>query len=284
MAVAGAACVRARRAILDRPTLAVGLVTRAVLTWARKVPRPLIVVAALLGTARGGPAAAAPAKPFPLVPAGNAPDGVGWDPVHRVVGVSDQRDGAVSLIAGAGSGRRRQVPLGVVTGNVVHDAGRGRFRVTVVNATPPDQLVSVDPVAARVVTRIDLPGCRGAHGLRLHPDGRSALVACEGNAARARVGLATPGIATVRVGRGRPGRRRRPFGRGGPLDPPGLLPAGERIPRTARPADHAAGRPLSGPGRREGLEASRPGTILREGGLGRRGTGRASRRPTCRDR
>ncbi len=136
------------------------------------------------------------------VAAGRSPDGVGWDPVHRVVGVSDQRDGAVSLIAGAGSGRRTQVPLGVETGNVVFDAGRGCFWATVVNARPPDQLVSIDPVAGRVGTRIDLPGCRGAHGLRLHPDGQSALVACEENAVLARVGLGTPGVVTAKVGHG----------------------------------------------------------------------------------
>ena len=135
------------------------------------------------------------------VATGNAPDGVGWDPVHRVVGVSDQRDGAISLIADAGSGRRRQVRLGVETGNVVFDASRGRFWATVVNAAPPDQLVAIDPVGASVATRIDLPGCAGAHGLRLHPDGRSALVACEDNSALVRVGLVTPGVVAAAVGK-----------------------------------------------------------------------------------
>jgi hypothetical protein len=35
------------------------------------------------------------------VQTGKGPDGVGWDPNHQVVGVSDQRDGAIS-----GSGSR----------------------------------------------------------------------------------------------------------------------------------------------------------------------------------
>jgi len=135
------------------------------------------------------------------VATGHSPDGVGWDPGRRVVGVSDQGDGAISLIADAGSGQRRQVPLGVETGNVVFDVARGQFWVTVVRAAPPDQLVAIDPVAASVVTRIDLPGCSGAHGLRLHPDGQSALVACEGNSVLARVGLGSPGVVTARVGR-----------------------------------------------------------------------------------
>lgn len=131
---------------------------------------------------------------------GNGPDGVGWDPAHSVVGVSDQGDGAVSLIDGAGNGLRKQVLLGVETGNVVYDAARGLFWVTVVNAAPPDQLVPIDPVAASAGTRIDLPGCSGAHGLRIHPDGKSALVACEANSILARVTLATGAMVTANVG------------------------------------------------------------------------------------
>ena len=135
------------------------------------------------------------------VPTGNSPDGVGWDSVHQTVGVSDQGDGAISLIAGSGSGVRTAVPLGIETGNVVFDATRDRFWITVVNASPPDQLVAVDPVTASVITRIDLPGCGGAHGLRLHPNGQSALVACEVNSVLVRVDLATPtNIVTAPVG------------------------------------------------------------------------------------
>src|SRR5574342_626264 len=45
-AIAGAAFVLGRRAILDLPTIAMALATLAVLTWARKVPEPLVIVAA----------------------------------------------------------------------------------------------------------------------------------------------------------------------------------------------------------------------------------------------
>jgi hypothetical protein len=137
------------------------------------------------------------------VTTGNAPDGVGWDPVHQTVGVSDQADGAVSLIAGAGSGKRTQIKLGVETGNVVFDATRGVFWASVVTASPPDQLVSIDPVAAKVTAQIDLPGCDGAHGLRLHPDGASAFVACENNDVLARVDLGgAHGVVTAKTGSG----------------------------------------------------------------------------------
>lgn len=123
------------------------------------------------------------------VTTGSAPDGDGWDAKDRIAGVSDQGDGAVSLIANPGSGARKQVKLGSETGNVVYDARRGLFWVTVVKSAPPDQLVSIDPVKAKVTGSIPLPGCSGAHGLCIHPDGRSALVACESNSKLVRVDL-----------------------------------------------------------------------------------------------
>ncbi len=137
------------------------------------------------------------------VATGNGPDGVGWDPTHRTVGVSDQGDGALSLIADSGNGARRQVPVGTETGNVVFDVARGWFWITAVQATSPDKLVAVDPVTAKIVASIDLPGCDGAHGLRLHPNGQSALIACEGNDSIARVELgAGHAIVTAKTGSG----------------------------------------------------------------------------------
>ncbi|HZY02439.1 MAG TPA: chromate transporter [Anaeromyxobacteraceae bacterium] len=45
-AIAGAAFVLGRRAIVDLPTIAMALATLAVLTWARKVPEPMVILAA----------------------------------------------------------------------------------------------------------------------------------------------------------------------------------------------------------------------------------------------
>jgi DNA-binding beta-propeller fold protein YncE len=51
--------------------------------------------------------------------------------------------------------------------------------------------------------RIDLPGCSVAHGLRLHPDGNSAFVACEGNSTLARVELdGDHAVTTAETGAG----------------------------------------------------------------------------------
>jgi YVTN family beta-propeller protein len=120
---------------------------------------------------------------------GQGPDGIAWDPTHRILGVSDQKDGAVSLIEDAGNGRRRTVALGTETGNVVFDRSRATFWVTVVGGAAVDRLVEIDPIAAKATTTIALPGCDGAHGLRIHPDAQSALVACEGNSKLVRVNL-----------------------------------------------------------------------------------------------
>lgn len=137
------------------------------------------------------------------VDTGTGPDGVGWDSVDKTVAVSDQGDGAVSLLRDSGAGARVQIPLGSETGNVIFDAARGRFWVTVVTSAPPDKLVAIDPVAAKVAAEIPLPGCSGAHGLRLHPDGESAFVACEGNDVLARVDLAGgSAVVTAKTGAG----------------------------------------------------------------------------------
>lgn len=134
---------------------------------------------------------------------GTSPDGVGWDPAHRIVGVSDQGDGAVSLISDAGTGTRRQVALGVETGNVVFDGARGVFWATVVASAGPDTLVAIDPMAAAVTHKIDLPGCDGAHGLRITSDGASAFVACENNSRLARVDLmSSSAVVTAETGDG----------------------------------------------------------------------------------
>jgi DNA-binding beta-propeller fold protein YncE len=136
------------------------------------------------------------------VTTGSAPDGIGWDPAHKVVGVSDQQDGAISLIADSGTGARVQVPLGSETGNVLYDATRGNFWITVVSGSS-NTLVAIDPVHATVMTRIDLPGCAGAHGLRIHPDGQSALIACEDNDKLARVDLGgTHAVVIAPTGQG----------------------------------------------------------------------------------
>jgi hypothetical protein len=190
------------------------------------------------------------------VPTGNAPDGVGWDPVHSIVGVSDQRDGAVSLIADAGTGKRVQVPVGVETGNVVFDPKRRTFWVTVVTPMPPDQLVEIDPVTAAVKTRIDLPGCDGAHGLRVAPDEDRRGAGRARDRSGARMGLRRGGErrsdrvrheqARCRRDRSREPRAAHTLGRGRSRHAPRFLPAHGRRERHARAPHHAPRRDVTG--------------------------------------
>jgi DNA-binding beta-propeller fold protein YncE len=123
------------------------------------------------------------------VTTGRSPDGIDYDPDHAVVGVSDQGDGAISFLAQDGDGEHTQVQLGDTTGNVRYDAERGWFWITVEHGSDPDQLVAVDPVTGDIKKQIDVDHCDGAHGLRLHPDGTTAYIACEGNATLVRVNL-----------------------------------------------------------------------------------------------
>ena len=132
------------------------------------------------------------------VSTGAGPDGLAFDAVDHIVAVSAQHAGAVSLIAHDGDGARTDVAVGNDTGNIEFDATRGHFFVTV---TGPDQLVELTP-AGDVVARIDVGGCSGAHGLRIHPNGKSALIACENNATAARVDLDGVDHAVVTAGTG----------------------------------------------------------------------------------
>jgi DNA-binding beta-propeller fold protein YncE len=137
------------------------------------------------------------------VETGEGPDGVAWDPLDKIVGVSDQRDGALSLIGDSGDGPRTSIALGDETGNVVFDRSRGWFWITVVTDDAPDQLMGVDPKTRAIKLKLPLPGCSGAHGLRLHPDGASAFVACEANNVLARVTLSgNHAVSTAATGAG----------------------------------------------------------------------------------
>ena len=126
---------------------------------------------------------------------GRGPDGVAWDPYDRVVGVSDQADGSISLLAADGTGSQIVRHVGDETGNVVYDAQRHWFWVAVHRATAADRLAAVAPLTGAVQASRDLPGCTGAHGVFLHPDGASAYVACEDDDAVLRVDLASGAVA-----------------------------------------------------------------------------------------
>ena len=195
----------------DASVLVIDVRDGSVVKWLRDIPTPRgVAVASDVGRifVTSSPAAlvvldAGSLAELARVATGQGPDGVAYDPHERIVAVSDQRDGAVSLIADAGSGARTQVALGAETGNVVFDAQRRVFWAAVVGPSAPDRLVAIDPRTASIGLRVELPGCEGAHGLALHPDGRSAFVACEGNDVLAHVELGgAQAVVTAATGRG----------------------------------------------------------------------------------
>ncbi len=119
---------------------------------------------------------------------GRFPDGVAYDPADRAVFVSDKDDGTETVVDATTLAVRRTLRLAGEVGNVVWDPAEQRMLVA---ARPPDQLLLVDPDTGQVAGRVDLPGCRGAHGVAVDPLARTAFVACERNGRMAVVDVAS---------------------------------------------------------------------------------------------
>ena len=127
-------------------------------------------------------------------PAGSYPDGLDYDPFHRRIFVSD-KTGQSEVVVTARGKRLRTIRLGGEAGNVRYDAASRRMLVAVAGN---EQLVAIDPRRLRVVSRVHLAGCEGAHGAYVDSARRLAFVACEDNAQLVVVDLKT-GRATSRV-------------------------------------------------------------------------------------
>ncbi len=101
------------------------------------------------------------------VPTGRFPDGVAYDPVHRLVAVSNKDDGSETIV----------------------DASTGRLEATITIGREVGNVLFDDPTTGWVTRRIPLSGCHGAHGLAEDRSQRLAFVACEDNARLAVVDL-----------------------------------------------------------------------------------------------
>jgi DNA-binding beta-propeller fold protein YncE len=111
-------------------------------------------------------------------PAGQYPDGLAYDPVERLVFVSDESGGIEAVFDNRGY-RIGTIDLGGEAGNVKYDNGSGRILVDVQTR---DQIAVIDPRTRRVVRRVSVPGCDHPHGLYVDSRRRLAFVACDGNA------------------------------------------------------------------------------------------------------
>ena len=115
------------------------------------------------------------------------PDGIAYAPGPKRVFVSDEHGDADAVIDTATNSLIATIPLGGGAGNTVYDPGSGHILVAVHGK---NELVVIDPEAAKIIGRYSLSGIRNPHGIALDVAGRLAFVAGEENAKLAVVDLA----------------------------------------------------------------------------------------------
>jgi YVTN family beta-propeller protein len=108
----------------------------------------------------------------------NYPDGLAYSPSDRRVFVSDEHDGVDAVIDAKTNKLIAKIPLGGGAGNTVYDAGSGHILVAVHGA---NEIVSIDPVAMKIIGRYKLPGLENPHGIALDEVNRLAFIAGEEN-------------------------------------------------------------------------------------------------------
>jgi YVTN family beta-propeller protein len=111
-------------------------------------------------------------------PGGDYPDGMAYAPdVHKLY-VSDEHGGTDTVIDVRSNARVATIPLGGEVGNTQYDPVTKHIFA---NVQTRRQLVEIDPVTDKAISRIDLPGADGNHGLYIDAASRLAFIACEGN-------------------------------------------------------------------------------------------------------
>lgn len=112
-------------------------------------------------------------------PGGIYPDGIAYAPEVKKLYVSDEHDGTDTVIDAQTHTRVATVQIGGEIGNTQYDPVTKHIFI---NAQSTAQLIEVDPATDKILSRIDLPGAQGNHGLFIEPEQRRAFIACQGNA------------------------------------------------------------------------------------------------------
>lgn len=111
-------------------------------------------------------------------PGGVYPDGMAYAPEAHKLYVSDEHGDTETVIDVRTNGRVATIPLGGDVGNTQYDPVTQHIFV---NVQTRRQLVEIDPATDRIVSRTDLPGAEGNHGLLIESQQKKAFIACEDN-------------------------------------------------------------------------------------------------------
>jgi DNA-binding beta-propeller fold protein YncE len=122
------------------------------------------------------------------------PDGIAYAPSAKRIFVSDEHGDADAVIDATNNALVTTIPLGGGAGNTVYDPGSGHIFVAV---HEKNELVAIDPAAAKIIGRYPLPGIQSPHGIALDGANRLAFVAGEENHKLAVVDLNTMKVLAV---------------------------------------------------------------------------------------
>lgn len=106
------------------------------------------------------------------------PDGLAYAPTVQRVFVSDEHGDADAVIDATNNTLATSIPLGGGAGNTVYDSKADRIYVAVHGK---NQLVTIDPLRAKITARTPLTNLDDPHGIALDVESRLAFVAGEGN-------------------------------------------------------------------------------------------------------
>ena len=106
------------------------------------------------------------------------PDGIAYAPGPKRVFVSDERGAADAVIDATTNTLIATIKLEGGAGNTVYDPGSGRILVAV---HEKNEVVSIDPATAKIISHHPVPGIESPHGIVLDVDARLAFVAGEEN-------------------------------------------------------------------------------------------------------
>jgi DNA-binding beta-propeller fold protein YncE len=124
----------------------------------------------------------------------NYPDGIAYAPSAKRIFVSDEHGDADAVIDATTNTLVTTIALGGGAGNTVYDSGSGHIFVAV---HEKNELVVIDPAAAKIIGRYPLPGIQSPHGIALDSANRVAFVAGEENHKLAVVDLGTMKVTAV---------------------------------------------------------------------------------------